>query len=123
MTTLEEDERFGPPLNENDIEELNNSILSKNTSKRNNWAIHMFCNWLSIRHPGENLEIKNFSVVEINDFLSRFIHEVRRNDGERYPNTTLVSIVAGLNSFVNHDGGTSLFRDEKSGCINEAVNT
>lgn len=105
------DPRFGLPLNDSDVGTLNASIQSKNTSKRNKWALRIFQSWLALRHPGFVKALPDFTVDELNDYISRFIHEVRRNDGERYPNTTLVSIIAGLNSTSGSEN--NFFRDNR----------
>lgn len=105
------DSRFGLPLSGEEVQQLNASIQSKNTSKRNKWALRIFQKWYEVRHPDLSRHIRDFSDEELNEYLSRFIHEVRRVDGERYPNTTLVSILAGLSACVLGDSGRSLFRD------------
>lgn len=70
------DMRFGEPLTSDDIEHLNESIKSKNTSQRNKWALKMFNEWLQVRHPDFFKSVLDFSVDEINEYGSRFIHEV-----------------------------------------------
>ena len=105
------DPRFGPPLDDSDVATLNASTQSKNTSKRNKWALRIFQSWLALRHPGFTKALPDFSVDEMKDYISRFIHGVRRNDGGRYPNTTLVSIIAGLNSTTSSEN--FFFRDSR----------
>lgn len=107
------DSRFGESLSRDEVERLNGSIQSKNTNKRNKWALRIFDDWLQLRHPNLLQKIQDFSPGELNDALSRFIHEVRRKDDKRFPNTSLVSILAGLNAILfGNNGVKSLFRDE-----------
>jgi hypothetical protein len=97
MQFIEQDltSQFGLPLSSSDVETLNMSVASRNTVKRNKLALKLFQKWQSIRHPLHLKSIKDFNPDELNDKIPRFIHEVRREDGMRYPNTSLVSIIAG----------------------------
>ena len=47
--TNEGKERFGKPLSKQEINELTNSTHSKNTQKRNKWAVNLFNSWNEVR--------------------------------------------------------------------------
>jgi hypothetical protein len=98
MTFIEDDllERFGPCLNSEEVEALNSSVVSKNTSNRNKWALKVYEQWCLARNIQDKTKICDLSNQDLKDILPRFIHEVRRKDGVRYPNSTLVSIIAGI---------------------------
>lgn len=108
--TEELDSRFGSALSEDDVLALNQSVIPKNTRNRNQWARRLFEEWHFVRYQQPGKKFGEYCDAELKDILPRFIHEVRRKDGLRYPNTSLVSIIAGVNAALA-DRGINLFRD------------
>jgi hypothetical protein len=92
--------RFAAPLSNNEIVELNNSVMSKNTIKRNKWCLKLFEEWQSLRSQS-SVNLCEMNNEDLNVNVSSFIHEVRKKNKERYPAASLVSIVAGLQCNIN----------------------
>jgi len=72
-----------------------------NTKKCTNWAVWVFTAWRQARNvtqedrcPTDLLE--NPFAGQLNYWLSRFVVEARRADGERYPSATLYQLLSGL---------------------------
>ena len=72
-----------------------------NTKKNTGWAVRVFDEWRNERSDACDEEcpadlLESPSVESINYWLSRFVVECRRRDGEHYPSTTLYQLLAGL---------------------------
>lgn len=114
----EQSERFGPELTDFDVHTLNSQTVSKNTLKRDRWAALILQNWLDIRNAKSLLELDDGELITL---LPRFIHEIRRKDGKRYPGSTLVSIVAGIQKTISNQRNINFFRDEKFKIIRDSL--
>ena len=78
--------------------------VPKNTAKCNGWALRVFKSWRDERNksveeqcPDDLLESP--VVDRLNYWLSRFVVEVRREDGQPYPPATINNLLAGLYRF------------------------
>lgn len=116
-------ERFGKALSNEEVCDLNNSTYSKNTLKRNKWAVNIFNAWNGVRQ----ITTKGYDELtedELNELLPKFIHEVRKKNNERYPPESLVSIIAGLQNHSNRSGekNFNFFRSSNFLPINKALN-
>lgn len=90
-----------------DIGVLNQSVRPRGTVNRNKWALRTFQEWITAR--GSTVAVKpitEFTIEEINTTLGRFIHEVRKVNGDRYPGGSLVSIAAGLQAVIREANPT-----------------
>ena len=113
--------RFGASLEMNEVKDLNSSVKSKNTLKRDKWASNIFVEWLKSRDTSSNyLEMDDTDLV---DTLPRFIHEVRRKDGKRYPAASLVSIIAGIQNTFPQDRNINFFRLEKFSLVRDSLDS
>ena len=64
----------------------------------------------------------SFTDEELNDRLTKFIHEVNRKDGKRYMPETLVSIIAGIQQSLPRND-INFFRDRKFKPIIESLDS
>ena len=73
----------------------------QNTTKNSDWALRVFQEWQKQRDgdqcPSDLLERP--SAEKLNYWLSRFVVECRRVDGQTYPSSTLYQLLAGLLRF------------------------
>ena len=54
-------------------------------------------------------ELKSADQSSVDHWLSKFILKIRKKDGSRYPRNTLISLVAGMNSYLAQ---LNLIKDE-----------
>ena len=89
--------------------DLNRSVIPKKNLQRDNWAYNAFKEWQTCRIalPDESYkeaiqrEIQLWNDPELNYWIPKFIYEVRKKNGLRYPGKSLVSMVAGLQHKIN----------------------
>lgn len=91
FTLSENSSRFGNPVKEEDLDELISGTTPANTKKSTAWAVRVFNDWRISRNAAlENIpNLDHFSVDDINRWLSMFIVEVRKRDGDFYPPKSL----------------------------------
>ena len=99
-------DRPAHPLNRfaqvSNVAEINKQTTPMNTKKRNKWADKMFSEWCWVRQS-KSISIHSLNDYELNEYISQFIHETRKKNGDRYPPRTLVNIIAGLQSMINEN--------------------
>ena len=81
--------------------------------KKVKWAKTLFTDWMSDRNmlafTYPNLEISVISVKldmtkeELNHSISRFLVEVRKQNGQEYPGATLYELVIGIQLYLASD--------------------
>lgn len=114
---------FTIPAGDTIIEKSISDNLPAGTKKRNNWALTLYSKWQNQREitnaddaniqlpDKDNLTVVNTKVIDY--WLAKFIFEIRRQDGCRYPRNTLISLVAGFNAyFLMNKRFINLFKDE-----------
>ena len=95
--------QFASPKKRERLEEAVLGVVPSNTKHSTDWAVKTFLSWVTernIRCPDELIEdflsccsdAKRASYV-----LCLFVFEVRKQNGEHYPPSTLRSILSGLN--------------------------
>ena len=109
-------------------EEVDEKILQAtpmNTIRRNKWATSLFYTWfngriamdemdVAFKSNMDNIDICDFSIDQLNHWLPKFLFEVRKRDGSLYPQSTLVSLLAGLQSHLAQRGKPfQFFSDQK----------
>jgi len=106
--------RFASPLTPQEMSNLEEGPTVANTKKCTDWAVRVFTAWRQARNvtqedrcPTDLLE--NPSAGQLNYWLSRFVVEARRADGERYPSATLYQLLSGLLRYA---------RSKSKGCPN-----
>jgi len=106
-----------------ELNELNKSVTNKNTKKRNKWANKIFESWRKERLDYVNSNICDLSDDALCQLMTKFIHEVRKSNGERYPGRSLVSIVAGIQSHISLTRKVDFFRDEKFSAVTVSLDS
>ena len=95
--------RFSVP--KTDVQAVQASAVPKNTSKSTSWAVNIWKEWTTHRrtvcHPLDcPPHILLCQPEELNQWLSKFVLEIRRKDGQQYPPQTLYAICCGLLRYV-----------------------
>ena len=93
---LENTQRFGPPLSEDDIDTIKQSFESKNTRKNTNWSMTTFQEWRKHRMEITGAFIPfliEMNEINMNEWMTRFVLETRRKDGAPYPQGFFTSFV------------------------------
>lgn len=104
------------------IKQLNGTTKSVNTVNRNRWAVSVFDRWRRSKAYDCSRDVHNLDDSELSKCLSVFIHEVRREDGIKYPPNSLVSLIAGLQQTVRTVRQVDFFRDEAFRLVRESLN-
>ena len=94
---------YGSPKSQKDIKRSMEFRVPEKTRNQTNWAIKVWSEWAISRNrnllPDEapfNCEIETLSAQLINFWLCRFVLEIRRRDGERYPPASLYQLCCGI---------------------------
>ena len=95
--------RFTKPLSETQMTDLEKGPVMPNTEKSTAWALRTLNDWRNERNKQSATgDISPLYLLEkpeaekLNFWLSRFVVEARRKDGEPYPARTLYLLLAGL---------------------------
>ena len=101
--------------NDSDIENLIRSTESKNTRRNTNWSVTTFNDWRTVRMEQTGCaipELATFSVVDVNQWSSKFAVETRRKDGKPYSPKTLYMLCVGILRYLRENGNHINFLDE-----------
>ena len=100
LQRAEEVQRFGPRVTSSQIVALQQTAVPANTKKNTSWAINVWDDWAAYRMRQDPTDCPPFlftmQLSELNDWLCRFVVEVRRKDGKHYPPNTLHQLCCGL---------------------------
>ena len=98
--------QFKKPVTTNDIEQREYDRIPKKTWQSTAWSVNVYCTWARHRnnqidtlqddYQSVPVDFQTSTVEEINYWLTRFILEVMRSDGNPYPANTLYNISARL---------------------------
>ena len=89
------------------------SRIPKNTNKANEWALKVYEQWASFRRDQMDtllsdvtlpLHLTDGTNCELNYWLSKFIMEIRRQDGTDYPPNSLTNIISGIQRQLRENG-------------------
>ncbi|CAG2250035.1 unnamed protein product [Mytilus edulis] len=97
-------------MTDNEIDTLIEDAENKNTKKATKWAVNVYEDWKNSK-IGSGLiipNLKDLSVQDINSFLGKFVVEVRKKNGEKYPAKTLYLLVTGLLRGMRSQGVSNL---------------
>ena len=99
-----EDDRFGPLVTQSQITAVQNSGVPVNTKKNTSWAVNVWTEWADYRRKRCPTEcpphLLTIQACELNDWLCRFVLEVRRKDGKPYPPNTLHQLCCGVQRYL-----------------------
>ena len=93
--------RFPAPTGSPTMSEVCKGYVLQNTDKATTWAMRIFKAWRIERNKvatdkcPDNL-LESPDIHNLNRWLSRFVVECRREDGNPYPPSSISSILAGL---------------------------
>lgn len=90
------------------VESQIDNAQTTSVKRRNVWVKNIFNTWCEEKVKAGEIDshlqqLEHFNNDEINDYLSKFILEVRKQDGTFYPRESLLSIAAGLQSIVRKE--------------------
>ena len=98
-------ERFAAPKTEEEVKTARENAIPKNTRSSTTWAVNVWKEWTVNLHQ----QLPSFqcpphimlcSPPQLSYWLSRFVLEVRRQNGEHHPPQTLYSMCCGLLRYV-----------------------
>ena len=101
-----EKERFAIVSSE-EMNTICKGYVPANTEKNTKWSVKCFKEWIFCRNrvcnenekcPDDLLETQN--PVVLNNWIPRFVAEVRRSDGKKYPPKTIHLILSGILRFM-----------------------
>ena len=108
--------RFRLPKSGSEEQVLANEVVPSSTKYKNKWASKIFREWqqqremkVPILEPGGlfkdyelhknnpvSSEMEDMDAITLNYWLTKFVMEVAKDSGERYPPRTVYGIVCGL---------------------------
>ena len=99
------------------LEEAKVAAISKNTAKSTLWCVNVWKEWSQYRqslHPGAYSEWPIHLYLADNQqldyWLSKFVLETRKRNGDHYPPKTLYAICCGLQRYIqDHCSDVNLF--------------
>lgn len=95
----EEVQRFGPRVTSSQIAALQQTAVPANT-KNTSLAVNVWDDWAAYRKRQDPTDcppcLLTMQLSELNDWLCRFVVEVRRKDGKHYPPNTVHQLCCGL---------------------------
>ena len=101
--TTSANSRFKRKMSSSDIDDLNKSATPQGTLNRNQWAANLLNRWRVWRKLDLPESINLWKEDDMQQWLPYFIHEIVKENGERYQNDSLYSIIAGLQNQLNND--------------------
>ena len=102
LTALENSKRFGEPMSSEAVCAQISGRVPKNTTQTTAWAHSVWLAWYKARKIEK--PVAKMSLEEIDEHLSHFVFETRRQDGNPYPPKTLYQLVCGLQRFLRENG-------------------
>ena len=96
--------RFTEFVSEDQINDRVNASIPENTTKKEKWAMKLLDEWHKNRIA--NLTIHDLNVYKSNEemnksdlnfLLKRFVFEIRRKDGKKYPPRSLYDLFSMIN--------------------------
>ena len=112
LTEKESEQQFGQACSSSDVTAAIANRIPQNTKLSTCWAHSVWKSWSNIR--GITQPLQEIPAKELNEFLSRFVLEARRQDDSPYPATSLYQLVCGLQRYLRDNGRPEVvFFDEK----------
>ena len=98
--------RFAQLKTDNDVEQAIASSIPKNTKKSTDWAVNIWKEWSAHRrsvcssYTDWPVHLFIAQPQELNHWLSKFVLEARKSNGEPYTPDTLYNICSGLLRYI-----------------------
>ena len=108
----EYESRFGNPVTNETLDSIKRSAIPMKTRQSTLWAVNVWKAWAKQRKCIEDDEKKyllydnilDMSVESLSFWLSKFVIEVRKENGEEYPPDSIYSICCGLQRHLRTNG-------------------
>ena len=102
--------RFAPPKTEEEIEKARIESIPKKTREDTAYCVRLWLSWSDYRTattgiPVPSLAVLSATTADLQYWLIRFIHEIRKKNGLEYPPNTLHHIISGIMRHIRHDCG------------------
>ena len=91
--------RFAKPLTKAEVSKVREGFVPENTSKNTTWGLRVFEAWRDQRKCEEKCPsdlLESPSAESLDYWLSLFVAECRRADGEQYPASTIQCILSAV---------------------------
>ena len=111
---------YASPKGKAAVQSARDASISTKTKEQTEWAVKVWKEWALARNTRLLSDKKPFSttfceltVSEMDFWLSRFILEVRKENGDPYPSNTLYQLICGLQHQLREHGraGIKLFEN------------
>ena len=119
-------ERFRVPKTSSEETDLVNDTVPPSTKYKNKWAVNIFAEWQSLREVkvpvldcggvfkdyelhkvcALSADIAAMDVLSLNYWLSKFVMEVAKKSGERYPPKSVYGIICSLKRHLEERNGS-----------------
>ena len=119
-------ERFRVPKTSSEETGLVNDTVPPSTKYKNKWAVNIFAEWQSLREVkvpvldcggvfkdyelhkvcALSADIAAMDVLSLNSWLSKFVMEVAKKSGERYPPKSVYGIICSLKRHLEERNGS-----------------
>lgn len=119
-------ERFRVPKTSSEETGLVNDTVPPSTKYKNKWAVNIFAEWQSLREVkvpvldcggvfkdyelhkvcALSADIAAMDVLSLNYWLSKFVMEVAKKSGERYPPKSVYGIICSLKRHLEERNGS-----------------
>ncbi|XP_070554321.1 zinc finger MYM-type protein 2-like [Ptychodera flava] len=110
LTEVQKEFRFHPPVDQETVEHYQKSRIPDNTAKMNRWGVTTWNEWMAQRNvfseneasrtgkPAEYVPplTEGIQAQELNYWLSKFVIEARRQNGNRYPPDSLKQLCCSI---------------------------
>lgn len=110
-----------------DVNAMLDNAETTSVKRRDTWVMNIFKSWLEEKTISKEIdsqiqELQHFSNKDINDYLSKFIFEVRKKNGEYFPRESLIAIAAGLQNVIRKKRpGVNLFNSVETAVFTKAL--
>ena len=94
--------RFKEPTSSTDMHEISKGYVPENTAKSTAWGVKVFQDWRAERNVKDRSEncppdlLETADPMKLNFWLSRFVTEIRKQNGQPYPPRSIQLILAAL---------------------------
>ena len=103
--------KYTSPKSEAYVHSIRESSVPIKTRNNTSWAVKVWTDWASARNknllpeelPFSSL-LSDLTLSEMNFWLSRYVLEIRKKDGDPYPPNTIYQLVCGLQRFLKEHG-------------------
>ena len=118
--------RFRVPKTASQERGLVNDAVPASTKYKNNWAVNIFAEWQRLREvkvpvldcgglfkdynlhkvTAVSADLAGMDALSLNYWLSKFVTEVAKKSGERYPPKSVYGIICALKRYLEEKNGS-----------------